>query len=991
MNVSPASPSPAAPAPPRRRWLALLTNEWLILALIMGVAFFFRFYQLTMIPAEFEFDEWAESADALDMLQNGLRVFSTLNYGRELLFSYLVMIGFKLVGPQDIVLRFIAATAGTLTVGASYFLVKEMFSRVAATQARWLATLTSLGLAVSFWQVIHIRMGRRHTLLPLLLSVGFYFLWRGFHSGRRWPFALAGLFLGGCLYTYPSARFIPIALVTFFLLDALTRRFSRAAGPALWRQHGQNLLLLAAVAAVVVAPLAYYFIFSNPDQFFFRVNQISIVSGQESTAVAPSLWQTISGNFLGLFWHGDEDSLYNIPGRPMFGPVMAIALAVGLALALWRWRQSPYLFTVVWWLVMMSPAFLVNDRIPAFKRSIGIVPAVFIFPALAWTALAGWLTRRWPGKMAWTVAIVAPLLVYSATAAITYRDYFLVWGPAHPHFQDVLMYRDVGAKMLADNNPNQLWLFPQDVRNIVRRYYRLNGITSFSGLPPRAFITVDEQAMFAELQQAVQGFERVVLVNVSSGQEALADPKGILPFLLEKYGQFETLYASPDHPYRLDTYRLDSPAAQMQPAQQWQPVGINFGSYLQVAQVAVGDASGSQPPDTRQVPSGETAWVTLRWRTLNPSPADYMASVRLTAPDGHVVAQADRTLMNVQQRPTIYWQPGDEVLDYYLLPLEPGTPPGNYTVEVLLYQPDTGAILSPDQPSTVTPGAAPVAALPVTPALNPAQPVAPAQPLNQPWGNGLTLLGRGELPAQVQPGDRFELALAWQQSGDSLPAAATQVDLALMGPAEVSLARNLRVGGDAFPTTAWRASETVLQWETVQVPATVAPGNYQLTLTDAAADNAVVLGDITITEGRLRQFEPPPGLQHPLSAMFGNRVALLGFDAVQTDALELTLFWQAQAQLPDNYKVFVHVLNEQGELITQQDQIPMAGQAPTSGWLPGEVIADSYRFELPPGALSPGQYRLAVGLYNAISGERLPLSGQPADELILPYTIEIGG
>ena len=83
-----------------------------------------------MIPSEFNIDEWSEAYDALDMIQNGYKVFSPINYGRETLFAYLVSIGFRILGAQDIVLRGIGATAGVLTAGASYFLAKEMLSPV---------------------------------------------------------------------------------------------------------------------------------------------------------------------------------------------------------------------------------------------------------------------------------------------------------------------------------------------------------------------------------------------------------------------------------------------------------------------------------------------------------------------------------------------------------------------------------------------------------------------------------------------------------------------------------------------------------------------------------------------------------------------------------------------------------------------------------------------------------------------------------------------
>jgi hypothetical protein len=976
-----------------RRWWALLTSEWMIVTLILGVAIFFRFYQLPMIPAEFEFDEWAESADALDMMANGLRIFSTLNNGRELLFAYLVMAGFYLFGPQDIVLRGIGALAGTLTVGAAYLLTRELFSQVAPRQARWIATLTSLGLAVSFWQVIHIRMGRRHTLLPLFLAVGFYFLWRGFHTRRWWAFVLSGLVLGGSMYTYPSARFIPVGMVVFLALDALARRVAGPTQLPLWREHWRNLLLLVTVAAIVIAPLAYYFLFVNPEQFFYRISRISVFSTATAVEADPAatVWDTVTGNLAGLVWHGDEDPLYNIPGRPMFGPVMFAAFAVGVVIAVWRAWQPPYLFALVWWIVMMVPAFLVTDRIPAFKRAIGISPGIFIFPALAWVTLALWLTRRWRRPAAWGVAVVLPLLVYTATGVVTYQDYFLKWGPEHPHYQDVLTYQDLAARMRREANPDELWVFPLDARNFVRRYYRLEGFTSYPGLPPRAFIPVDTPTTAAALNEATQGFERVVLVTVESGQEAQADPNGVMPFLLEKYGTFDGLFASPDHDYRLDYYVLDSARVDMTVADLWQPVGINYGGVLHLAEVGFGDTSASQPPDARQIPSGETMWVALRWQVLAETPANFISSLRLTSPQGHVIAQADRPLINGEHRPTSSWRVGDEVVDTFLLPLEPGSAPDDYRLEVLLYQPDSGDILPPDRATTTTAGAAQIATVPVAPALVPGAAVATEQALNKPWRDTVTLLGSSNPPAVVKPGDQLELALLW--GSDGAAAQTLRLNLVLTGSetdTELLLAEDVPVGSQNFPTTDWRAGEVVHQWLVGRVPANASPGEYQLLLSDPDASQTVGLGKIIVEAGRSRQFAPPQEIQQPVAVTLGDQVALLGFDINITSALQLVLYWQALAEIPEDYKVFVHVLNPQGQLVAQQDQVPLAGQAPTTGWLPKEVIADAYSITIPPENLVPGSYQLRVGLYNAVTGQRLPVTGSTDDFVLLPYSFDVG-
>ena len=64
---------------------------------------------------------------------------------------------------------------------------------------------------------------------------------------------------------------------------------------------------------------------------------------------------------------------------------------------------------------------------------------------------------------------------------------------------------------------------------------------------------------------------------------------------------------------------------------------------------------------------------------------------------------------------------------------------------------------------------------------------------------------------------------------------------------------------------------------------------------------------------------------------------------------------------------------------------------PTTAWEPGIVIPDAYRVPLDPNA-PPGAYRLTVGLYDPVSGERLRVydaagSALGDEILISPITV----
>jgi hypothetical protein len=93
-------------------------------------------------------------------------------------------------------------------------------------------------------------------------------------------------------------------------------------------------------------------------------------------------------------------------------------------------------------------------------------------------------------------------------------------------------------------------------------------------------------------------------------------------------------------------------------------------------------------------------------------------------------------------------------------------------------------------------------------------------------------------------------------------------------------------------------------------------------------------------------------------------------------ALLLSLQWQSLQQVDQNYHVFVHLLNERKEKVAQRDGQPVQWLRPTSSWRPGEEIRDPYGLLLPL-EIAAGNYTIAVGLYDPVNGQRLPISAGP--------------
>jgi len=120
----------------------------------------------------------------------------------------------------------------------------------------------------------------------------------------------------------------------------------------------------------------------------------------------------------------------------------------------------------------------------------------------------------------------------------------------------------------------------------------------------------------------------------------------------------------------------------------------------------------------------------------------------------------------------------------------------------------------------------------------------------------------------------------------------------------------------------------------------------------------------------------PGVVDHALQMHFGEGISLVGYSLVPEEAtvgqiLRLTLLWQADTEIPEDYKVFVHLLNGEGQLISQRDSEPVGGWRPITGWQAGQLIQDNYGLLIPEDAVE-GEYELVVGMYD-LEGERLPV------------------
>ena len=100
--------------------------------------------------------------------------------------------------------------------------------------------------------------------------------------------------------------------------------------------------------------------------------------------------------------------------------------------------------------------------------------------------------------------------------------------------------------------------------------------------------------------------------------------------------------------------------------------------------------------------------------------------------------------------------------------------------------------------------------------------------------------------------------------------------------------------------------------------------------------------------------------------------------------LDLRFVWRVDKTPAQPVKMFVHLLDEKGQRVTQRDSAPLDDKADTRQWRTGDAYQDVYSLPLPSN-LAPGRYQVEVGIYDAVSGTRFTTEGR--DSLTIGYLV----
>jgi 4-amino-4-deoxy-L-arabinose transferase-like glycosyltransferase len=207
-----------------------------------------------------------------------------------------------------------------------------------------------------------------------------------------------------------------------------------------------------------------------------------------------------------------------------------------------------------------------------------------------------------------------------------------------------------------------------------------------------------------------------------------------------------------------------------------------------------------------------------------------------------------------------------------------------------------------------------------------------------------------------------------------------------------------------YPTSRWAPGEMVRDSHPLSLPADLPPGRYFLLvgmylpatgerLPASTGGDHLLLATLLVGQPEVQ----PEEIRQPVHAGLGDQQAeLVGYVLSPAtvrpgETLRLTLFWQARQWIAQDYTVFVHLLDSQGQRWAQHDGPPQDGALPTSIWNPDELLRDEHILTVDPQAPA-GDYRLAVGLYDLATLQRLPVvdgQGYPAgDAVSIPVSLQ---
>ncbi len=608
-------------------------NRALVLALLLGGVLLRTAALQPMSTTMVHYDEAYNAVDALGLLRHfRLTPFLPGNFGRESGWVYWLLPFLAFLGRGLFAVRFAAITAGVLTLAGTYRLGAELLGRHVGA---W----TMGALAVLYWHVHLSHLALRANLYLLVGALAVAALLRAYRRNRILAWALGGALLGAMAYTY-FASLAWAGYVGMLVLGVLVLDGRRRTGAA----------LALACAAIVAVPMGLYAL-QHPDQVLSRSTTVS--SGGVASAM-----QNGRAWIAALFAHGDPNVLFNLPGRPILGPLLGLLALVGLLGFLLKphWRLRGILVLGLG-LAALVPSLFSNFA-PHFLRGSGFtVPLAVVLGAGA-AALSGLLARL--GGRA--EARLLPLALLVAVGAVTYRDFAVTWVHDPQTFVAMEMHVNQAVSLIASTTPVDSHVY----------------FTPFT--PAHPVIILRAQDLAPRPVGAFNSHECLVVPDPTpAGSPAVYASLTVyepsFASALGAWTQVSTLYEDPTDGGSAPRYSVFAAAPGKVPGAE---VG-RFGDQFEVRLL-------TPIPDT--IVPGSILTITMGVRALQspeiaPSLFIHLYGIPTPYEGGEMWSQADSQLCT--SYPAHLWRIDETIVQSFALPVPNDLPGGKYVIGMGLY------------------------------------------------------------------------------------------------------------------------------------------------------------------------------------------------------------------------------------------------------------------------------------------------------------------
>ncbi len=669
---------------------------WLLVAIV--VAFALRVYALNTQSL------WNDEGTSVALAQLSLQAI-TNSAARDIhppLYYYLLHFWMPVVGQSEFAVRFLSVIAGVLTVAFVWRVAYSVFDEQVALFAAYLSAFSPFQVYYSqearmyIWVTLFAAMSVYAMVMMLKRQVGSRQLAVGGNPESELQSSLSTIH-------YPPPTTNPrVARTLFWLL------YIAATIAMLYTQYVGAFVVVAENLAFII-----WIVMANRE--VAKQSPTLTLNTNGGIAPSPNASRLLAMTRRGGLWHSIGFWLIaQLVIGSLFLPWYRFA---GSQLAVWPSISEPFdLPTLLWRALNVFSVGITLDPSGALLIVLAFASVFVIGWRRAQNVKANWVTVL---LILWTIVPIAIMYVVSLARPAYNPKFLLLATPAfyllsarglatiypgmflprlHGNWRHPSFYLNMAIAILViagpltslDNYYHNPKYARDDYRTIVR-FINANGRDG-DGL------LIDAPGQIDVVRYYLRGNPQLYLLPRMRPPDPNTTRADVDEMLGKVHRLFAILYATEQaDPQAMIDHRLAERAFKAR--DEWYG-NVRFAIYgiapnprgpRQTINIRVGNeiTLQSYQLDQHEARAGDVLTLTLTWRAEQIPAQRYKVFAHLLDVNNQVIAQRDGEPF-ADLRPTTTWRAGETIEDNYGVFIEPGTPPGEYRVEIGMYRADNG-------------------------------------------------------------------------------------------------------------------------------------------------------------------------------------------------------------------------------------------------------------------------------------------------------------